>query len=317
MENLKLIDVGVFLFKRKTVIIAIALLCAIIMVMVTCVLGPVNEAIFSMRITANSALDSFTSQYTEDSTIIISDAEYPFDDSVSAYIESVKRTKSASGRKNPYSNNIRLDVSSLQNYLLEEKYSQFLKTKGIDALVNVKINTADVTITLEYNDKRHEEQFRNEMLDYTAEYLSGVTNEYINEIFETHSKLLAEDEKAIQSILSEYNKTKTDAVSDPLSSEKCRSLLNSYAQAAYNYDISNSVVLLSEQLLALGTQPTIELVDEDFQNNISVGKIAVFSVFGLVIGIIFACFIVYIASLCSQIWKKVRNYTEPKDTESK
>ncbi len=314
MEQIKLIDAGVFLFKRKKSIIAIAVAVAILMVIFCCFTGPNKEEALTLKLTADPSLDTFISQNTDNSTLILSGEEiYPFDDKVTEYVEKIKLSKKQSGRVNPYLSHNRLSVENIQSSLSEGRFIEFLKEKGVDAKIEVSVSASDVKINIEYDSGKKGDTYSNDVIGYVSEYLSTVMDEYVKDVLDTHKKLIVEDEKLINQLITEYNEATKTAGTDPLALEKCRALLSSYAQVAYNYDVSNTVVMLSNQLLAIDISHNVELIDFDMHDSTSFGVITVFSVFGLLVGLICGCFAIYVISLCGQVFKKVQAKNENKN----
>ena len=280
MERFKLVDTGVFLFKRKKSVIAIAVVVAILMVILCCFTGPNKEEVVTLKLTADPSLDTFISQNTDNSTVILSGTEiYPFDDKVTEYVEKIKLSKKQSGRVNPYLSHNRLSVENVQSSLSEGRFIDYLNLKGVDAKIEVSVSASDVKIEIQYDSGKKGEPYSNEVAGYVSEYLSIVMEDYINDVLDTHKKLIAEDQKLINELITQYNEAANTAGTDPAALERCRALLSSYAQVAYNYDVSNTVVMLSNQLLAIDVSHNVELIDFDMHDSTSFGVLSVFSVF--------------------------------------
>ncbi len=311
MEQLKLVDAGVFILKKKYWVIATALVMAVLMVVFCCFTKPSNEESITLKLSADPTLDTFISQTTDKSTVFLTaDDVYPFDDKVTEYVEKVKTTKSGSGRVNPYLGHSRLSVESIRNCLSENRFADFLISSGINAGVNVTLTDEDVKIDLCYNAGKEDVSYYNLVVEKTLEYLSMMMDEYVTDTLNTHKKLIEEDEKLINQILTDYKAAEKDANNNPLALEKCRSLLSTYAQAAYNNDVSNTVVMLSNQLLAIDLGYKAEVVNYTSHTNNSFSVIAVFSLFGIIIGAILGCFGVYVFALISKVCKTAKEKVE-------
>ena len=316
MEQLKLVDAGVFILKKKYWVIATAIIMAALMVVFCCLLKPSSEESIVLKLSADPTLDTFISQANDKSTVLLTgDDGYPCDDKVIEYVEKAKATKSISGRINPYLGHSRLSVDSIRKTLLEDRYKSFLISNGINAGVFVTITDDDIRIELSYDAGKNGDTYYNLAIEKTLEYLSTMMDEYVTDTLNTHKKLLDEDSKLIADILTQYKEAEKTANSDPLSLEKCRSLLSTYAQAAYNSDISNTVVMVSNQLLAVDLGYNAEVLDYDIHSNNSFGMIAVFSLFGLIIGTILGCFGVYVFSLAGNVCKTAKGKVEEETAE--
>lgn len=316
MEQLKLVDAGVFILKKKYWVIATALIMAVLMVVFCCLLKPANEESITLKLSADPTLDTFISQTADKSTVLLTgDDGYPFDDKVIEYVEKAKTTKSGSGRVNPYLDHSRLSVDSIRKTLLEDRYKSFLISNGIDAGVVVTLTDDDIRIELSYSARKDGVTYYNLAIEKTLEYLSTMMDEYVTDTLNTHKKLLDEDAKLIGQILTEYKEAEKGANNNPLALEKCRSLLSTYAQAAYNSDVSNTVVMVSNQLLAVDLGYKAEVIDYTTHSNTSFGMIAVFSIFGLIIGTILGCFGVYIFSLAGNVCKTAKEKLEEESAE--
>ena len=281
-----------------------AVAVALITLLVTCLAAPAYESNFSMTVTPPLSANSFFSvSSTQSSSYFYETAPYPFDDSVAQYVESLKPQKATGGRINPFSSLELLSESKLYSYLTESRYRDFLRDRGIDGQIHITSGSGKVTVAFDYDDKELSQTLKDNIVSLTGEYLSTVSTEYIHEILETHTALLKSDKTALDTIITQYNAAALKAGSGPLASETCRALLNEYAQTAYNYDISSSVVSLSNQILSLNLTPEISLLEFSSQSNHSPMKIAAFGVFGFIIGLILGGFLVFFFSLCSRVFR--------------
>lgn len=317
MEQLKLVDAGVFILKKKYWVIATALVMAVFMVVSCCLLKPANEETITLKLSADPTLDTFISQSNDKSTVFLTgDDVYPFDDKVIEYVEKAKSTKSGSGRINPYLAHNRLSVESIRESLTDSRFKSYLVSCGIDAGVGVTLTDEDVRISLSYN--KNNADYYNLVVEKVLAYLSMMMDEYVTDTLNTHKKLLEEDTKLINQILTEYKEAEKAANNNSLALEKCRSLLSSYAQAAYNTDISNTVVMVSNQLLAIDLGYKAEVINHTTQNNMSIKVIAVFAVFGFIVGAVLGCFGVYIFALAGKICKTAKGkFEQNNSTENK
>lgn len=317
MEQMKLIDAGVFILKKKYWVMATALIVALLMVVFCCIIKPAKEETITLKLTNDAALDTFITQPNENSTLIMSaEGDYPFDDKVTTYIEDIKPSKVQGGRVNPYLTHNRLDVENMQIHLAEDRFFDYLYSNGINGFVDVSVTDDNVKITVGYDPVKDDDVYLDLVVERTLDYLTLVTEEYIGDTLETHKKLLEEDQKVINQIIADYGEASKAAPNDPLSLEKCRSLLSTYAQAAYNSDVSNTVVMASNQLLAVDIRYNAEILDYSLRNNNGIAIISVFGLFGLVVGAILGSFGVYIFSLMGAVLKTSKGKISDEATPS-
>lgn len=308
MEQNKMIDMGVFLYRRKIAIIVIAFFVAAIIVGITCLKGNAIEGSFTLNVRSDEVLNLYLSSENNIKMDVVKDAsEYPFDNSVAAYVESIKPMKSAGGRSNPYFATKIFYTESLEKMLCEPEYKQYLKDNGISGSISVNGKESPVRIALTFTDKALQSTVSEKLRQLTIDYLDKRCDDYINSVLETHKALLDQDKKILETLSQEYKTAVAKTGADPLSNEECRALLNKYAQTAYNRDVSQTVIDTSEQLLKLETTPQVGYEGSNVSANGSPVRIVVFGAFGLVVGAVFGCFAVYILSFLGDIAKKAKD----------
>ncbi len=305
MGNLKLVDAGVFLYKKWKPVLFIGIAVMIVTVLVACLLGNPYSAQLSSTFFNNPQLNGL-GQNVANNTVIVHavEAPYPQDTWAVEYVESIKPSKTATGRVNPFRNAELFSESKLAAYFGTEGFKAFMTENEIDpSHISVLVTSNTITVTSLDKDKEQCSQNLNRVMELCSEYIDDLYKQTIADVRTNYQAMLDIDQKEMQAVLDRYESVKGKSGS-MAQNEEGRRLLNEYAQIAYDYDVACATIAMADDLTKISLKPVMVVNSVEYSSNLSPIVIACYAVIGLIVGLILGGFAAFVGEYCKTVKKK-------------